>query len=101
MSESSLSAHKVHATLVEFGVEGIVRWDFNGETIGMGRSPVTTFRRLVRPRVPCLSCEGYVVVDVLPPGNEYHGNSMIVKTLIFVNRGGDLSGVWQFLMAVV
>ena len=85
MPKTGLSAHKVHAALIEFGVKGIVGGDFNGEAIGMGRSPVATFGRLICPRVPRLSCEGNVVVNVLPPGNKDHGHGVIVKTLIFMN----------------
>ena len=43
---------------------------------------LTAFRRLLGPWVPCLACQGDVVVDELSPSHQHDGHRMIMEALI-------------------
>ena len=90
-----MGADKVHALLAVLAVEGIVLGNLNGQAVGVAGA-ITALGSLLGRGVLDLSTEGDIVVNVLSPGDEHHGNSVVVAFITNVDIGGDQTsgGKW-------
>lgn len=94
VSQTSLGSYKIHAPPLVKSVEGVILGNLNWETVGMtsAETTVTTLWGLVSSWVLSLSSQSDVVIDELSPSDKENGDSVVVESLVFVERSTDSSG---------